>query len=1154
MSLSQEEKLKLVIKVREGRATAAELVKHGFTQAEVSVAFQDDPEMVEEFKLMQRSRAHQLGLEDLRKVKEEFLAAAGDYYQHRTAKRAFKKGLKKGTLAKVRKDLLKREKQLEKKTQPRTRADTEKLEELKALKARLEEHEKHRKQDKERYDRAKALLLKVVKERIEYVEGQLDALVKQLRKPLEQLEKVREAQQKEIRRANEYFCEHWRKDGAWTDRPVQQRNAWIGPPLPAAKLGAVPHPDRQSPAQESEFEKLKPLPRLQVLNRQRELLLHPHDTFETELVTLRSMQDLVSNSECMWEFVGDIQKWVPRLRMLAESVTEYRRSNDMLAGAAPSLHSQKIRSTGSRSFSIELGVGYGIEKSIVTLDIGLSVMVSGSISLDDDRRMRVNLSLQLVPSLTAAIDTPIGALNAAAQAGFTIASQTYTFVDEQHFAYYLAFRIANLLLFRDRFTEYGNADLHQHIGLYTDDLKAILKKMLGEGELKTMEMYLTTKRVIKAQPLQKWKPDVGFSADASFGVGEEEVGVAVSVEAGLPRNTAFESTELVIPRDGSSPYFLTRTRLGKSHSLSVGMEAQLTSWVKTGLTMTLSKIENDANPDNDGKYLTLVLKTSPYGLVQGLLPENQPTGGDPPQFQLIGDGGGSASASVEDPDGSLLQQVKALAASVLEHTASALQAVHEEVTKNWSVDVLGVVEIEHTTERYLVIACQVESLMPIKSVTVMYTRWIYETGTTISAEGAAETPYGDVALRGSLSWSKSVALQEWFGPSTLAYLQPAFNGYRQRPDGRTRWLELLNTDPRGLRAIFRNIGKTDNPPQVRLDALKYQNWIEEHPEVWQKTPYWDGVVAGAGQVPFVKLCEDLRDQLKLELEPGKTGKRRRLFRKLPGGSKAALEQLKPAFTTFMWRSQLVGQYLEAQKNPWRIRRAYLQAPRGTLRFAVRWNAAASVYEVVRPPILELADNQVRVPEDIYLNAQLSDAASLRTFYEQGFAVRLKVVQSKSRSLTDLRDEEMLFALRLRQPAGSDTLETAYRDLVAKAVGAEDPRLDRLRALVRLHPKLEAHTSDWIAKQASKKADAKEAREAEKAAKKSGATPPPQPAQQTGESYEDTKQRKEIDEAIRLFAQWRDNPDSPIGPASGQGDAIEKVLERITGPFVGYRRG
>jgi hypothetical protein len=415
------------------------------------------------------------------------------------------------------------------------------------------------------------------------------------------------------------------------------------------------------------------------------------------------------------------------------------------------------------------------------------------------------------------------------------------------------------------------------------------------------------------------------------------------------------------------------------------------------------------------------------------------------------------------------------------------------------------------------------------------------------------TPGGDVAIKASLGWSKSVALQEWFGPSTLAYLQPAFNGYRLRPNGRRQWLELLNADSRGLRAIFRNIGKTDKPPAARLDVVKYQRWIDEYEHVWEKTAFWDGVDDGTGRKPFLTLCANNREVLKQPPEPGKTGKFKRLFRKLPDDTLAALEELKREFTTFLWRSQLVGDFLDELKNPWRSRRTYLQQASGTLHFELRWDdAAAGAYQLLKPPKLERSDGtRYRHPEDIYLNPLLLKAADLRAFYEQGFDVKLTVVQSKKRSVWDRADKETLFTLRLRQPNGGETLEQAFRDMVSRIVGSDDPPVERLRALVRLHPVLEARTRDWIEKQAHKPADAKEQerreKEEKKQAKKAGTKPAATPEADSSESFEDTTQRKEIDEAMLLFGQWLNDP-----RGARQSDAIESVLEQIQGPFIGYR--
>jgi hypothetical protein len=1169
MPLTPQQK-QLLHEVHMKNRSPADLLDHGFTQKDIAEEFGAASPESKEFQLLVRSRAHQLGLADLLAVKEEFLQAAADYYQHRTAKRAFKKGLRKATLDKVRKDLLRREKQLEKKT-TKTKADASRLEELKKLKAKLAEHEKQKLLDQAAYDRARKKFVDLVDARIEYLEGQLKFARPAIDRPLAELDRLRERQRKLIRAANEEFCERWIADPKWATPPdpalvnaaaYAHRNLLLGPgTLTDAALARVPHPYEQTDSQQSDYDRLKPIQRLEVLDRQRELLCYQVDVIRGELRQLRQMRRLVAHSAAMWEFVEDIAKWVPRLQLLAESVTEFRRPVEVLAGAAPGPLSQRNRSTGSRDFTLELGVGYGIEKDIATVDFGLSVVLSGSLGLQDDRRLKANLSLQLVPSFTAALDTPVLAFEFAATMGFTISSQTYAFVDERHFAYYMAFRIANLLIFRDRFTKYGRSALHQHVGLYSPELKALLKKMIGDGGVQEMETYLTNSPVIKATLLQNWKPDLGFSASASLGLHDSalgsaatsvDVGGGVSASASLSHETLFERSQLVLPANGEQPYLLASRRKGKSWSYSVGVDAHLSSWVKGALEVNLSKIDNDANPDNNGTYLTITIKAEPFGLLPGLLPTFAPADGDPKFFQPAGNAAAGRAAPAKGVD---LAAIRDSIVAALKVAANSLESIASDATQNWSLALGQYVEVEHTTERSLVIACQVESVSPLQ-VSVMYIRWLYTTGTSLSVSGAAETPYGDVALSGSAAWSKSVGLQEWLGPATMAYLQPAFNGYRLRPNGRQQWQALLDAHPRGLRAIFRNIGKNTGKDelQIRSDVKGYEEQVKEYQHIWKDRPYWDEKQdAGTGSTSFVKLCEAKRGALKQPLEPGKVGRLKRRFRRIPGGTLAELDTLKQELTTLLWRREQVSDHLEALKSPWQQRRTYLEQASGSLLFKLRWDDRSHCYRVVKPPQLKRSQgSRYQAAADIYLNPGLLNATTLRPFYEEGFDVYVRVVTRRKHPLPGGSKHNTLFTLRLRQPHGADVLERAYRALIAQVTAAAKPDTERLLALVRLHPKLEDHTIRWILQQEARGRQADAARAAakhmtsqQKAAAKAAAKASPPPSA-------DDVQRKALDEAVKLFDEWLLNPTAPGSPGAAQDDCAVLALDSVKAAFVGYR--
>ncbi|MCH7872828.1 MAG: hypothetical protein IID33_14120, partial [Planctomycetes bacterium] len=288
-----------------------------------------------------------------------------------------------------------------------------------------------------------------------------------------------------------------------------------------------------------------PIEDILVLDRKIELLTWSVQEMDAEVAALREYRKILEQGTQVYSFIKSIDKWYWRLRKLAYSVTKVERSSQILKRIVSknAQYRKQKRITGKRGFHIDFGCAIGPDAWAAAAQIGLSISLSGALAVDDDRRLRANVTLKLVPSFECKISGGGNDLfKFSAKLGFTITNQTYAFVDEHHFALYIAFRIANLLNFTDKFTKYGRASLHQHIGLYSDEVKSILEKIVGRETMTILEWYLTKQAVVKAHfPTgKKWVP----SADIGFSEGVLGLGAQASTSY---KPQVFTKTRLEIP-------------------------------------------------------------------------------------------------------------------------------------------------------------------------------------------------------------------------------------------------------------------------------------------------------------------------------------------------------------------------------------------------------------------------------------------------------------------------------------------------------------------------------------------------------------------------------------------------------------------------------
>ncbi len=525
---------------------AAELKTQGAwwtaEEQEVVDAVYTPEELDEEF--ARRVAANQVDYPEIAQVRDEFLEAAARYFSHRSAKRSYKKRLgalshySGKTLKKLRAETVKLQERVARWRNAEKRARAEgilarRLELIDRISAQKAEY-------KAAYEASRDKLKGLLERRRSYVKDQKKVIAGKIKPLLTRLRDARLARAREAVALNDDFVQRsfplYQRTSEENRRLLRLRAYYLGDP-DEVDVAAVQHPSRDEqdagarpgragggPRRE------KPLEDIVVLDRKIEQLTWSVDEFGAELELLDEARRLIDRSKSLWTFVDKIEKWHPRLLHLANSVTTVTRATQLLKKAghkvAPSLvgegkWTKRKRITGQRDFALEFGVSAGVSVGIADVMAGLSLALSGNLRVDDDRRLRANITLKLIPNFKAEVKGGSAALvEATAKCGFTITSQTYAFVDEKHFAYYFAFRMANLLRFSDKFTRYGNAALHQHIAVYDDEIMDLLRSIVGTAKMNELEFYLSKRHVWKVHVPAKGKfipaTDLGFK-DAVLG-------------------------------------------------------------------------------------------------------------------------------------------------------------------------------------------------------------------------------------------------------------------------------------------------------------------------------------------------------------------------------------------------------------------------------------------------------------------------------------------------------------------------------------------------------------------------------------------------------------------------------------------------------------
>ena len=305
-------------------------------------------------------------------------------------------------------------------------------------------------------------------------------------------------------------------------------------------------------SEESQY-KRKPLEYLAFLEAKKEKVEWIISDHEAEIELLENVKEVAKNAKALWRPVASKAVYHTLLGLARYSTTEVRMPFTLSKSVVQSPLKWR-RITGKIEFNLEIGASVGVGSgAVASAKVGLNIALSGSLAVEDDQRVRVRLSLKLIPNLEVNFyPGGLSVAKATAKFGFTITSQAMAFVDEKHFAHYIMFRIANIRNFQDNLMKYGARGMDYEHDPYSDTIRRITNNDLGGASAakfyEQQRIYLTKTPVVKAHmPLSgKIKPTV------DLGVTSSPVGLDGGISAQFKTSTYFEKEILALPDTSSA--------------------------------------------------------------------------------------------------------------------------------------------------------------------------------------------------------------------------------------------------------------------------------------------------------------------------------------------------------------------------------------------------------------------------------------------------------------------------------------------------------------------------------------------------------------------------------------------------------------------------
>lgn len=560
---------------------------------------------------------------------------------------------------------------------------------------------------------------------------------------------------------------------------------------------------------------------------------------------------------------------------------------------------------------------------------------------------------------------------------------------------------------------------------------------------------------------------------------------------------------------------LTEVRYGTTRSLSGSLN--VTSWVKVGLGVGYTYIAANANVDNDGHYLNVKVDGGLFARTLELdfetaykesykadLEDKASLTGEEQKklaelkSDLEGDYDGTSAEGAydnfEEWGQGAMPAIKDEASKLAKKLFGSLPEKMADLAVEAGANGLQQITLQiNRTRRFLTF----NMIRTEGSWRLQYIRWEYNQASKIGASGSIPTGFGvDPSLTGSVSWSKTVALQERLGANTLTYALTVFNGLKRRPDGYNQWRTFLEKNSDRLRVLFLNVAKqNDGAGGARAEAQALEEQANDNRDVWKNSPWAehesDWRIEGEPHpIDFVGACE--RHQGSLTRNRSKKKKLLTLKRDIWGGARreALPNALVQGLTTLFWRASQVAEAEHNAQFPWRQKTVYLTPPKGRIRFSIAFDEEHRTFVASKPPVVEgRPDSTKEILEastsnqayfrttivDVLRNPDLFEAPSIRPFYEQSFEIHLDIHLPHNQRVTvqarqpggenALRDAVLKMAREAREAAKKAREPKVYKQ--RKATKAADMQ-EAFRTLLKVHPYLNTNVEEW--KIASRKKD------------------------------------------------------------------------------------
>lgn len=817
-------------------------------------------------------------------------------------------------------------------------------------------------------------------------------------------------------------------------------------------------------AADTAFAKDVQLPRdLRTLNGRLASWNNLRDEFDVESQLLDLILHTEKRAHKAYGGVVPMKKWLATLTLLGDSITTAGIVPSLVRSGIKSIQKghldidplQKRNSTGSLNFGVNFGFSYG---EVGKLTAGISM--SGALRIDDDRRLRANLTISL--SVGVEVSPPsVKFLKFTIKAGLAVFNRTYAFADERHFAYAMALHLARIKAARELYDEMPDERVLLRSQKYTDLVHdTFLDVIGGSGDAARDEAlsYLAHRPVIKVGAAGTRTIDTAFSDDLT--------GIEVTGSYSFsPKTFTKEHTFLT---KGSKPTFVEEYKQGTVRNIGP-FTVSGTMYLNATFSFTFADIQNDANPDNDGRYLTLTVPGTKY--LPGGINISAPS---PPTDY-------SNHAISQFKDASKFSGWKDLVGGMAPGVSSV------GIDSNSSVN--GVINwVYPPTHRNFAV--------------VQYMRMEHSTGMGFQVGFGVETGAGEVGLDVGASFSHSIAMSERLGHNTLTYVQTVFNGLIARHKGDLQWQAWMADHRSDFFHIFKRIGKEGT--NVRDETQSIEDAVNAGTEIW-KDPSGperrelrfladvaddDGTKYGYGELhrlekekaaSFVtrhlavyapgtprQISQDGPDPIGFVEHCTKAraswGKQR--FKAVKG-SKEYADACK-LMTTLFARHAVVSS--AEGKYAWRRRRVSLSPAVGKMRASIAFDHDTGRWFLVKAPLLGGFSAMDVWSNEGFVRPDSPDGVerwNLRTYYDAGVEITLSIRSHR-------RDEFMYrgkIVMETRLGTGWEDLEARIRNLVLAV--AKDPlsrsgfrvshlkgknskpwhRATQLNILVSLHPYL-----------------------------------------------------------------------------------------------------